>query len=793
MEYFAKSLPFVLSWDKKKNLIERLKKLIEELGDDLEQAEKNIIKREIDRLNKSSEETKQKSLKEHLDETVRCAEDFFKEFGNYFSETEKSLIISACRFHDIGKANLIFQNIINYEKCGDLYSVKQIPHGFLSALAVSHIIFDKENPLHEKYDYDIWLTAIYFHHTRDEVPQNELREFCEKYYLEHIRNYMEAPELKLKYSNQNNLLFTHIHSFKAIPETIWCRYMLVKGMLNKFDWTVSAQYDVAEMYSDRGDKKLCGNIERILSVGLKPAQKFMKDNCNNNVVMIAPTGSGKTEAALLWLNGEKGFYTLPLKVSSNSIYNRIRDKYEYANVALLHSDSMNVYIKDIDADIDRGYENYQRAKLLSYPLTVCTVDQIFKFAYKALGTEIFAATLKYSKVIIDEIQSYEPRIIAALLYALSEIKIMGGKFAIITATFPPVLRYFMEYCGLLEKRDYVYRDFSVENLQKRHKLRIEDGEMDIEKIVDTAPGKKILVICNTVGKAQEIYKNIRVYLDDLGIKENLYLLHSRFIRKHRSMLEKNIIDFSNDEQSTGIWVTTQIVEASLDIDFDILFTEMCTADSLLQRMGRCNRAGEKAIPNNGNVIIFSSGSGRGTVYDKDIFDITLDVFKKYDGCLLSETDKTTLINKVYDVNRVDKTKYFADINKFIKNFKCINPLDYDMKNVDEDFRKIENITVMPENVYIENREMVENIVSFLNGPYIEKSVRKILMDKLNSLTMGISIWRGRKTIISENIDHEKIGKTDIRRTSSKLRYEFDEASRTGRGLIFEEMDDDIFI
>lgn len=59
--------------------------------------------------------------------------------------------------------------------------------------------------------------------------------------------------------------------------------------------------------------------------------------------------------------------------------------------------------------------------------------------------------------------------------------------------------------------------------------------------------------------------------------------------------------FSESGES-GIWITTQIVEASLDIDFDILYTEMCTADSLLQRMGRCNRKG-RYCPNEANIVV----------------------------------------------------------------------------------------------------------------------------------------------------------------------------------------------
>ncbi len=108
-------------------------------------------------------------------------------------------------------------------------------------------------------------------------------------------------------------------------------------------------------------------------------------------------------------------------------------------------------------------------------MTVCTVDQLFKFVYKALGTEIFGATLKYSKVIIDEIQSYSPNIVAALIYGLSVVNKMGGKFAIITATFPPVLKYFMEKCNLIENTDYIFENFSNAADYKRHKIHIVDG------------------------------------------------------------------------------------------------------------------------------------------------------------------------------------------------------------------------------------------------------------------------------------------------------------------------------
>ena len=64
-------------------------------------------------------EEEQKTLNSHQEDIVRCAEAFFEEYGRYFSEKEKRLVIESCRIHDWGKANLVFQAMINPELAGE--------------------------------------------------------------------------------------------------------------------------------------------------------------------------------------------------------------------------------------------------------------------------------------------------------------------------------------------------------------------------------------------------------------------------------------------------------------------------------------------------------------------------------------------------------------------------------------------------------------------------------------------------------------------------------------------------
>lgn len=789
MEYYAKSKKVQFTSERINEIKKNMKNIEECLKENLTETDVEILNSSITDIAEKTEE-KQKTLKEHHKDIVTCAEMFFLEYGKYFTEKEKKLVVEACRIHDLGKVNLVFQAMICPKLAEkfhiDVRKTSQIPHGFLSAVTISLDEFDDLSELFSDKDFGPFITAVYYHHDReDHYNSPAIRKYAEKYYMKQIEEYLNRKIRKLNCSNLDDLLFrNNVYTGKYIPDSnAWKEYLLIKGLLNKFDYTVSAGYENAESAIDLHEKKLVKNIEKFLNgKELRPAQKFMKMNRDKNLIVIAPTGSGKTEASLLWMNGEKSFYTLPLKVSSNAIYLRIKENYEYKDVALLHSDAMAVYLREYNGNEDIG-EKYERSKMLSQPLTVCTVDQLFRFVYRALGTEIFAATLKYSKLVLDEIQAYEPRVIATIIYGLKMIQEMGGKFAIITATFPPVLKYFMEQYGLVEGKQYIFKDFTGKEYQvekyPRHKVEIRHSEMNLDEIRLRGKNRKVLVICNTVSKAQKLYKKLE--------GENVWLLHSKYIRRDRAFLERKIMGFSESGES-GIWITTQIVEASLDIDFDILYTEMCTADSLLQRMGRCNRKG-RYCPNEANIVVFDNRNGvsegkRRSVYEDKLYDRSLELLSKYEHILFSEDKKTAYMNEVYSVDGVKETIYFENIQKDLKLFSEIHPTEY---SADEaEVRDIRSVTIVPENVYVENQNLFEYGVEFLKKPNMSREARSLIKSKLENLTLSLNLYQkfpaevDRTTIgVSEN---RKI--TDIHR--AQYNYEFDIESGKGRGILFDE-------
>lgn len=127
---------------------------------------------------------------------------------------------------------------------------------------------------------------------------------------------MEKDIDKLYCSNLNKLLYrnnTCTPKF-TVDSKIWNEYLLIKGLLNKFDYIVSAGYEDAEIVPDLREKKLKKNIEVYLqNKELRPAQKFMMEHKNENLIIVAPTGSGKTEAAIIMVKWRKGILYITIK------------------------------------------------------------------------------------------------------------------------------------------------------------------------------------------------------------------------------------------------------------------------------------------------------------------------------------------------------------------------------------------------------------------------------------------------------------------------------------------------
>lgn len=658
-----------------------------------------------------------------------------------------NLLELACIYHDMGKLNTKFQNKLmeklNYPLLKDeLENIVEIPHGYLSPA------FLNLEKIEEKYEIDglkILCQSIFYHHNR-EKPDNmdnikktikeDLSKYISGFYYERIG---KVEQLNTKYWKyvKRRLPDYNEHEYETNK-----KFIMTKGLLNKIDYAASSGVDV-EYKNDELEERTYEFFYNMKSQPNK-LQKFMKENNDKNIIAIASTGIGKTEAALLWIGNNKGFFTLPLRVSLNAIYDRIKEKIKFDNdkLGLLHSESANEYMKRSNGEIDK--EQLDETKQLSKALTVCTLDQILDFVFKCEGFELKLATLSYSKLVIDEIQMYSADMIAYLLAALKEITNMGGKFAIVTATFPPVLKNFMKYADIDYKESE--EPFLKENGQgktfERHRMKILDEKINIEHIKQNYENKRILVIVNTVKEAQRLYEELLA--ENIS---NVNIFHSKYIKKDRSEIEKRILEAGEvtngipKNPSQTIWVTTQVVEASLDIDFDVLYTELSDLSGLFQRMGRVYR--NREVDDSINVYVYTGGNGnpsgiaksKNTIIDYDIYLASKKAIKEFGDGEIREIDKMNLINKYFTYENLGNSNFYRKVKEkidYINNLKC-----FELQKNEVKLRDILTTTVIPKVVYKENLEIInKNISIYLsdNSSYSEKIRSR---DKIMSYTVAI--------------------------------------------------------
>ncbi len=692
------------------------------------------------------------SLKEHTERVMKnfdlLKNTYDKQIRNLlpekYKETFWKALEIACYYHDFGKLSTPFQNKIikainpNQKRKTDDFRVN-IPHNLLSPAFIDKSYIEKEGINEEL--YPIIIQAITFHHENKKILSKELKEEIKSAIDNDLSKNLDELNREMGTNiNKLNKKFTiDIEKRIGMNDKNYLIYLLLKGLLHRIDHSASAHVDIEMDASENIEEKAQFFITEKLKSKSRELQTFASNNKNENLILIASTGMGKTEAALMWIGKEKGFIVLPLRVTLNKMFSRLTNEVEIKSTGLLHSTNLDYLLsEEINYEYSDSLRIVQQSRQFAMKLNLTTVDQIFTFPFKPLGYEKVLSTLLYSKVVLDEIQAYSPNIAAAILKGIEILYKNGGKFMIMTATLPQIYRDYLDQKGIKYEVKEFLMDEDPSGVKNRHFMIVKDDDIsnDIDNIVEYGKDHKVLVIVNTIKKAIDIYKNIR------DKTKNVNLLHSMFIQKNR-LTKENQIYQSSKSNAPGIWVTTQIVEASLDIDFDVLFTELSTLDSLFQRMGRCYRKREYK-QNSPNVFVYSQASGIGTIYDKDIFNIGLDKIKGFNE-IINERSKIDLVSSIYSFSSIQNTKYYEEFKKSLEILDHTSEYEMDSKTAQSILRDIKSVKIIPREVYDQNAELFKEYNKLTDR---EKRIRE---NDISSLSTDIPYYKIKRASLSDEI------------------------------------------
>lgn len=359
-------------------------------------------------------------------------------------------------------------------------------------------------------------------------------------------------------------------------------------------------------------------------------------------IIEAPTGSGKTEAALYLADTitqrdqKAGIYiAMPTQATSNQMYSRtvnfLAHRYsgDEINLHLVHgaallSDKEGQFKPtSIWGEEDPNFSNIHshtwflpRKKTLLAPFGVGTVDQTFLSVLKSRHFFLRLFGLSHKVLIFDEVHAYDVYMTEIFKTLLHWLKAVGTSVIILSATLPPSTRQelLVAYGGKeITPNEIAFpRISTVSNNEIRvinagqfpsRKIRLRWIDKNPRSIVSAlkesiSNGGCAAVICNRVNRAQEVYEAVNEAF--VGESVEIILFHSRFPYCWRKDIEDNVLTkFGKDPTNRphrAIVIATQVIEQSLDLDFDLMITDLAPIDLLIQRIGRLHRHENSKTP-----------------------------------------------------------------------------------------------------------------------------------------------------------------------------------------------------
>ncbi|MCB9289643.1 MAG: CRISPR-associated helicase Cas3' [Lewinellaceae bacterium] len=358
---------------------------------------------------------------------------------------------------------------------------------------------------------------------------------------------------------------------------------------------------------------------------LYPLSYYPSESEKPHTMVVACTGAGKTDFLFRRCRG-RVFYTLPFQASINAMYFRLQKELKNdnpnLNIKVLHAASSLIEAEDGDR------EDIVLQKHIGTSIKVLTPYQMAGIALGSKGFEALILDLRGCDVILDEVHTYSEVSQAIVLKLVDVLSRIGCRLHIGTATMPTIL--YEKIKKILGAEHVLEAKLSDEELNAydRHIIHKIDGWNESSDIVKKAisAGQKVLIVCNKVSTAQQVFKGLKTAYPSTPA----LLLHSRFKRKHRKEKEKRLIGLDDEGKPTKefntsneacIVVSTQVVEVSLDISFDLMITECAPLDAMIQRFGRVNRKrNENTIGKTKPIFIITPPEGikEARPYDPDI-------------------------------------------------------------------------------------------------------------------------------------------------------------------------------
>lgn len=595
-------------------------------------------------------------------------------------------LLTAILFHDFGKATRNFQEL-TLGKHHQLKGVAEkqptdnrIRHEFLSGLflVLSENEYYQKNPEsalavfthHKSFNHGLFEAEDEKVHVTFPQAMNDFVTFAKdqiKHYFGEDAAQIILPKTKaaIEFLSRKSMKDLkdkcfdpfRLSTLKTTVSESRLRYIFFKGLLNAADWTASSHQSLPQGLAFK-QHDLEAKVKERAGKNFEGLRTFQIDCLTrNHVIAIAPTGSGKTEAALLWASQkaekERIIYLLPTRVTANAIWERLRDyfvtdKKHDAYTAIIHS-SAHLLRKSMEDNEEYG--DYLRDRTYFKNINVCTIDQLLTTGFNLSYWELRLLHLQDAWIIIDEIHLYAPYTLGLICSTIQFLRErFNCHFFIMTATMPEKLRVLLGHYldGPVLIRDTTLLDEARNQFFVKH-VAVDALLNEIRQQVKA--GKKVLLVVNTVDMA------IKLYNDLSDLPRMCY--HSRFIVKHRREKEKEIFSLEEKGQKSGyLLIATQVVEVSLDIDYDVLYTENAPVDAIIQRAGRINRKRRKKDT---KVIIFKHQKiTEEKIYEADILNKTFAAFEAKDGAWLTENDLTGLVEWVYKDLDIQNNKQFLE-------------------------------------------------------------------------------------------------------------------------------------